>query len=83
MELPFELLLYADSCHFRPPGHPVQCIENFSHLRSDRKLIAQRARMSIVRELTEIRGESHAAWPRLGRSDVAAFEFKNSHLERD
>jgi hypothetical protein len=34
-----------------PPGHPVRCIENLSHLRSDRKFNAQRARMSIVRDL--------------------------------
>jgi hypothetical protein len=34
-----------------PPGDPMRCIENFSHLRSDEKFIAQRARKSIVREL--------------------------------
>jgi len=37
MEIPFELLLYADSCHFRH--------ENLSRPLSNRKFIAQRARM--------------------------------------
>jgi len=52
MELPFELLLYADSGHFRPrPATRCDVSKNLSHLRSDQKFIAQRARMSIVREL--------------------------------
>jgi hypothetical protein len=47
---------------FTPPGHPVLCIENLSHLLSDRKFTVQLAGMSIVRESTEIRKENRAVW---------------------
>jgi hypothetical protein len=41
MELPFELLLYADSAISASPGHPVLWIENLSLVLSDRKFIAR------------------------------------------
>jgi hypothetical protein len=58
---------------FATPGHRVLCIENLSHLLSDRKFIVQRAGMSIVRESTEIRKENRAVWPRLGRANAGRF----------
>jgi hypothetical protein len=58
-----------------PPGHPVRCIENLSHLRSDQKFIAQRARMSIVRELKFAERVTRSGRD-LGDQDVAEFELK-------
>ena len=58
-----------------PPGHPVLCIENLSHLRSYRKFIAQRAMMSIVRELKFAERVTRSGRD-LEDQDVAEFEFE-------
>jgi len=54
----------------------VLWIENLSHLRSDRKFIAQRARMSSIRELMRFAERVTRSGRDLEDQDVAEFEFK-------
>ena len=64
-----------------PPGHPVRCIENLSHLRSYRKFIAQRAMMSIVRELKFAERVTQSGRG-MGDQDLPNSSLKSSNLER-
>ena len=64
-----------------PPGHPVRSIENLSHLRSDLKFIAQRARMSIVRENSRKESRGLAATWKI--RTLPNSSLKSSYLERD
>jgi len=64
-----------------PPGHPVRCIENLSHLRSDEKFIAQRARMQSS-ESWNSRRESRGMAATWKIRTLSNSSLKSTNLER-